>query len=357
MKSRRMAAAALIASLFGSAGAVAQTGAPTGTSPDSTEQTGYSFKCGPTPSAQDWAAELDAIQPVNPVFGGTLIVSLPPAPPEGNRRAACMQAMYEARVEAIRRTELFDEVKISHDGASGARPTLPARTFGLWVENSGMVAGYADAMRQSVMTPQPLDQWAAQAMPAMLKAARKASDPAVAGIAATTIGGTPYFGFKGREYASYADIRSAFAAGEASYAGGIHPAKQPVGKKLLVVIPPESFLVARVTEAYTAGGLDPSGSFAKVAGSSAYFTRLGQAQALKKSGLFREIAVEEKEVSEAPAGAYDAILWVKGTEAEWTLSVGGHAPVAFVPPAGTDPEQMVLAVTDALAKAQAKDPM
>jgi hypothetical protein len=218
-----------------------------------------------------------------------------------------------------------------------------------------MVAGYADAMRQSVMTAQPLDQWASQALPAMMKSARKASDPAVAGIAATTIGGIPYFGFKGREYASSAEIRSAFAAGEASYAGGIHPARQPVGKRLLVVIPPESLLVARVTEAYSAGGVDPSGSFAKVAGASAYFTRLGQAQALKKSGLFREIALEEREVSEAPAGGYDAVLWVKGTEAEWTLSVGGHAPVAFTPPAGTDPEEMVLAVTDALAKAQTKN--
>lgn len=355
MTFRRMAAAALIASLIGPAGAFAQTSAQTGTSPESSDQTGYSFKCGPAPSIQDWAAELDAIQPVNPVFGGTLIVSLPPPAPEGDRRAACMQAMYEARVEAIRRTELFDEVRISHDGAAGARPALPARTFGLWAENGGMVAGYADAMRQSVMTPQPLDLWAIQAVPALLKGARKASDPAVSGIAATTIGGTPYFGFKGREYASYADIRSAFAAGEASYAGGIHPAKQPVGKKLLVVIPPESFLVARITEAYSAGGLDPSGSFAKVAGSSAYFTRLGQAQALKKSGLFREIALEEKDVSEPPAGGYDAVLWVNGTAAEWTLSVGGHAPVAFAPPAGTDPEQMVLAVTDALAKAQSKN--
>lgn len=354
MKSRRLAAAAFIVPFFVSAGALAQTGAPTGTSPDSSDQAGYSFKCGATPSLQDWAAELDTIQPINPVFGGTLIVSLPAAP-AGDRRAACLTAMYEARVEAIRRTELFDEVKISHDGANGVRPALPARTFGLWVENNGMVAGYADAMRQSMMTAQPLDQWATQAVPALLKAARKASDPAVAGIAATTIGGMPYFGFKGREYASYPDIRTAFALGEASYAGGIHPAKQPVGKKLLVVIPPESLLVARVAEAYSAGGVDPSGSFAKVAGSSAYFIRLGQAQALKKSGLFREIALEEKEVSEAPAGGYDAVLWVKGTEAEWTLSVGGHAPVAFTAPAGADPEEMVLAVTDALAKAQSRD--
>ena len=353
MTPRRLAASALIALFFASA-APAQTGAQTGTSPESSDKTGYSFKCGTSPSVQDWAAELDEIQPINPVFGGTLIVSLPPAPPASDRRAACLQAMYEARVEAIRRTELFDEVKITHDGANGARPALPARTFGLWVENSGVVGGYGDAMRQSLMTAQPLDLWATQAAPAMFKAARKASDPTLAGIAATTIGGTPYFGFKGHEYASYADIRSAFAAGEATYAGGIHSAK-PVGKKLLVVIPPESFLVAKISEAYSAGGIDPSGAFAKVAASSAYFARLGQAQALKKSGLFREISLEEKEVSEAPAGAYDAILWVNGTDAEWTLSVGGHDPVAFVPPAGADPEEMVLAVSDAFAKAQARN--
>lgn len=354
MMSRRLAAA-LLATLFASAGATAQTGAQTGTSATSSEQSGYSFTCGTAPSVKDWAAELDAIQPVNPVFGGTLVVALPPAPPAGDRRAACLQAMYEARIEAIRRTELFDEVKVSHDGADGKRPALPARTFGLWVENNGLVAAYADAMRQSVMTAQPLDQWATQAMPAMLKAARKASDPAVPGIAATGIGGKAYFGFKGREYVSYDDIRSAFAAGEESYAGDIHPAK-PVGKRLLVVIPPESFLVAKLSEAYRAGGLDPSGSFAKVAGSSAYFTRLGQAEALKKSGLFNEIALEEKEVSEAPAGAYDAVLWVKGAEAAWTLSVGGHAPVAFAPPAGPNPEEMVLAVSDAFAKARTTAP-
>jgi hypothetical protein len=351
MTSRRLVAAVLIASLLGSAASMAQTG----TSPDSSDRSGYSFKCSTAPSTRDWAAELDAIQPLNPVFGGTLIVSLPPAPPDSDRRAACLAAMYEARVEAIRRTELFDEVKISHDGTDGARPTIPARTFGLWVENNGMVAGYADAMRQSVMTAQPLDQWATEAMPALLKAARKASDPSVAGIAATTIGGTPYFGFKGREYASYRDIRSAFAAGEVSYAAGIRPARLPVGKTLLVVIPPESLLVARITEAYSAGGVDPSGSFAKVAGSSAYFIRLGQAQALKKSGLFREIALEEKDVSAPPAGAYDAVLWVNGTAADWTLSVGGHDPVAFSPPTGTDPEQMVLAVSDAFAKAQTRN--
>jgi hypothetical protein len=349
MKSRRLAAAFAL-SLFAAA-ARAQTDAATGTSPDSSDKTGYIFKCGTAPSVRDWTAELDAIQPVNPVFGGTLIVSLPPAPPAEDRRAACLQAMAEARAEAIRRTELFDEVRISHDGASGVRPLLPARTFGLWTENGGMVAGYADAMRQSVMTAQPLDQWATQSLPTLLKAARKASDPSIAGIAATTIGGVPYFGFKGREYASPDALRAAFAAGEASYAGNAQPA-QPVGRKLLVVIPPEAFLAAKIGEAYSAGGLDPSGSFAKVAASSAYFTRLGQAQALKKSGLFSEIALEEKEASETPGGSYDAILWVKGTAAEWTLSVGGHDPVAFVAPAGTDPEQMVLAVADAFARAR-----
>jgi hypothetical protein len=354
MMSRRLAAA-LFATLFASAGAVAQTDARTGTSPASSEQTGYSFKCGAAPSVTDWAAELDTIQPVNPVFGGTLVVSLPPAPQAEDRRAACLQAMYEARVEAIRRTELFDKVEVSHDGADGKRPTLPARTFGLWVENSGLVAAYADAMRQSVMTSQPLDQWATEAMPAMLRAARKASDPALPGLAATGIGGKAYFGFKGREYVSYDEIRSAFAAGEESYAGGIRRTK-PVGKRLLVVFPPESILVAQLSEAYRAGGVDPSGSFAKVAGSSTYFTRLGQAEALKKSGLFDEIALEEKDISEAPAGAYDAVLWVKGAEADWTLSVGGHTPIAFKPPAGSNPEEMVLAVSDAFAKARATAP-
>jgi len=123
-----------------------------------------------------------------------------------------------------------------------------------------------------------------------------------------------------------------------------------------VVIPPESFLVAKVTEAYREGGLDPSGAYAKVAGSSAYFTRLGQAQALKKSGLFREIALEEREVSEAPAGSYDAVLWVKEAEADWTLTVGGHPAVAFAAPGGGNPESMVLAVSDAFAKARSLEP-
>jgi hypothetical protein len=349
MKPRRLAATALLASFFSLA-----AGAQTGTNPQSSAQTGYSFACGADPSSQDWAAELDAIQPANPVFGGTLIVSLPPAPQAGDRRAACLQAMYEARIEAIRRTELFDEIKVSRDGADGARPALPPRTFGLWIENGGVIVGYADAMRQSLMTAQPLDQWA-RTVPAVLKAARSASNREAQGIAATGIGGNIYFGFKGREYASYAEIRSAFAAEEADYAGGIHPAK-PLGKRLLVVIPPESVLVAKTSEAYREEGGDPSGAFARVAGSSAYFARLGQAQALKKSGLFHEVALEEKEISQAPAGTYDAILWVKGTEADWTLTVGGRTPVAFSAPTGTDPEQMVLAVSDALAKAQSRTP-
>jgi hypothetical protein len=350
MISCRRTAVALLSTLLASA-----TNAQTGTSPESSEETGYSFKCSAAPSVQDWAAELDAIQPINPVFGGTLIVSLPPTPPAGDRRAACILAMYDARVEAIRRTELFDEVKISHEGAPGTRPAVPAHTFGLWVENGGVVVGYANAMRQSLMTAHPLDLWATRVVPAMLKAARGASDPAAPGIAATGIGGNAYFGFKGREYASYVDIRTAFAASEESYASGIRPS-EPVGKRLLVVIPPESVLVAETSEAYRDGGVDPSGAFAKVAGSSAYFTRLGQAEALKKSGLFREIALEEKEVSDTPPGPYDAILWVKDTQADWTLTVTGHAPVAFAPPTSPDPEQMVLAVSDAFAKARSRAP-
>lgn len=85
MKSRRLAAAALFAAFSAAAAA-----GPTGTSPDASAGSGYSFTCGSAPSVADWAAELDAIQPVNPVFGGTLVVSLPPAPPAGDRRAACM---------------------------------------------------------------------------------------------------------------------------------------------------------------------------------------------------------------------------------------------------------------------------
>jgi hypothetical protein len=317
------------------------------------EDQGYSFRCSETPSVQDWAAELDKIQPVNPVFGGTLIVSLPPKPAAGDARGACLQAMYEARIEAIRRTEIFDQVTVSYDDIAGARPVLPPRTFGVWVEHDGLIAGYADAMRQSTMTAQPLDLWATQTLRGVLKAARAGSNPSSTDIAATGVGPTKYFGYKGHEYISYGDLRSAFAANEKDYAGGIRPA-QPVGKRLLVVIPPEQTLVARLTEHFREG--DPSGSFGKVAGSSAYFAHLGQADAVRKSGLFREIAVEEKDVEEVPAGSYDAVLWIKDGAYDWTLSVGGHPAIQFASPAGADPEQMVLAVTDAYVKAQSTSP-
>lgn len=335
MSFRPMAATALIVTFFAGAARA--------------EDQGYSFRCGESPSVQDWAAELDKIQPVNPVFGGTLIVSLPPKPAAGDGRAACLQAMYEARIEAIRRTEIFDEVKVSYDDVKGARPALPPRTFGLWVENDGLVAAYGDAMRQSTMTAQPLDAWATQALRGVLKAARAASNPASTDIAATGVGNSRYFGYKGREYLSYAELRGAFADNEKDYVGGIRPA-QPVGKRLLVVIPPERSLVARLTEHFREG--DPSGNFGKVAGSSAYFSHLGQADALKKSGLFREIAVEEKDVETVPAGAYDAVLWIKDGAYDWTLSVADRPAIEFASPEGQDPEQMVLAVTDAYVKAQ-----
>ena len=314
---------------------------------------GYSFRCSDNPSVQDWAEELGHIQPVNPVFGGTLLVSLPPKPAAGDARGACLQAMYEARIEAIRRTEIFDTVKVSYDDAAGRRPALPPRSFGLWVENDGLIAGYGDAMRQSTMTAQPLDVWATQTLRIVLKAARAASNPASTDIAATGVGASKYFGYKGREYLSYADLRSAFADNEKDYVGGIRPA-QPVGKRLLVVIPPEHSLVARLTEHFREG--DPSGSFGKVAGSSAYFSHLGQADALKKSGLFHEIAVEEKDVEDVPPGSYDAVLWIRDGAYDWTLSVLGRPAIEFASPEGADPEQMVLAVTDAYVKAQSTRP-
>ncbi len=342
------AAAALFLSVVSFAAA-----AQTGTVP-APEEVGYSFHCSPVASVQDWAAELDKIQPLNPVFGGTLIVSLPPAPPAGDSRRACLQAMYEARVEAIRRTELFDEVKVSYDDVAGARPALPPRSFGVWVQNQGLVAGYEDAMRQSMMTAEPLDAWAVQALRYIFKGVRAASNADMTDIAATGVGNTPYFGYRGREYVSYAALRGAFAADERDYAAALRAAFPPLGKRLLVVIPPEQSLVAKLTEHFGEG--DPTGNFGKVAGSSAYFTHLGQADAVKKSGLFHEIAVEEKDLEDVPAGSYDAVLWIQDGAYDWTLSVGGHPAIRFAAPSSQDPKQMVLAVTDAYAKAQSAQP-
>jgi len=335
---------------MGSLSVAAQTPAATGTTTGAPGK-GYSFKCSDTPSAQDWQSELAAIKPLAPI-GAPLHAFLPP-PAGPDKQSRCIRAMYDARIEALRRTGLFSSVDVREDPTPGIRPDTQGAGYWVWVDNFIMVISYEDSRRWILInTEQRLDAWT-DGLPKFLKSVEASADKNSPAINVQGVGSNSYYGYKGREYISYSDIRPALMASADALLAATSRA-QRVGHRALVRIPTEENFIADFQKRMQLGSVDPTGSFTRIAGSATYSWQSLQAKAIRKSGLFDETIIEESD-DPAPDGDYDAVIWTNISDHnKWHVRTRGHGDALLQPQDIQTADQWVNRVRDALVNPAAQ---
>jgi len=307
---------------------------------------GYSFKCSGTPSVNDWSAELDAVHPQNTI-GGSLVALLPQVGPDP--RSACTIAMFEARIEAMRRAKLFDSVEIRRNDSVGLRPQTEADGFWIWSENGALVASYGRGIRMILpVNPQRLDGWVA-GLTTFFVNLKKTSDQTSAAINLSTVGLSNYYGYRGVEYLDLNDVRSALLA-QADLTAAKTRNVAEIGRTALVMVPTEKAVIATWT-ASAQKIPNMANNLGVTLGISSYASILGQAKAIQRSGLFRQTAVQETDVTDPDIGGYDAIIWMKSTDTgKWYLRRKGRTTVPFKALVTEEPDKWISVVTDALSK-------
>lgn len=324
-------------------------GGATGTQigPTSSDK-GYTFKCGAVPSVNDWSAELNLVQP-QPRLGGTVKVVLPPAGVDLS--SACLNAMFEARIEAIRRAGFFDAIDVRHDG-NGFRPENQEEGFWIWVEDGNFVASYGKAIRFSLPNKPPrLEGWVT-GLKTVFDNLKKTADAGSNAIALTTVGLSNYYGYRGVEYLTFDELRTTLMDEAASTATRTQKVKE-IGLRALVVIPPEKSVVATWT---TSAKAVPNAAInlGLTLGTNAYAGIVGQAKAFERSGLFRQAVIEEKDVTDPDDGGYDAVIWMRSSDTgKWYMRLKGHNTVPFKALVTNEPNKWVSAVMDAAVRARA----
>jgi hypothetical protein len=333
-------------------GACAQGPAPTnGNSTSAAAANQYTFKCSDHPSLNDWAEELNAIKPM-PGAGTPLHVLLPLATGT-DKVSQCMRAMYEARVEAMRRSGLFPSVEVLEDPTPGLRPDTSMEDYWVWIDGYTMVASYGNGVRSNLLyNNQKLDGWVG-GLPRFLKGLKDQANKTSPNISVTGIGANSYYGYQGREYIAYEDIRPALANTAKAFVDGTHPDHRQ-GQRVLIVHPSESDVIADNVRRLSLGKMDPTGSFGKIAGAGSYSWLHAKAEAIRKAGLFAQTTVEEKNLSAAPDGNYDALIWTATADAsKWHVQARNGQPIMLPAQSGEDGDHWIASVKDALARSKA----
>jgi len=327
----------------GPTGTVTATGGPPGA---------YGFKCGSVPSINDWSAELGAVQPQARI-GGTLSALLPPV--AGDLKSACINAQFEARIEAIRRAGYFDKVIVRHDGNDGIRPAGQEDGFWIWTENGMLVTSYGKAMRSPLpINPQRLESWVT-GLPPYFENLRKTADEGSNAVTLSSVGLSNYFGYRGVEYVTFGDLRGALVEDADRFAAKTSKVKS-IGAKALVIIPLESSVIA--TWSASAKNIpNLNANIGLVTGTGSFVTMTGQAAAIQRSGLFRQTAIEQRDVTDPDNGDYDAVIWIRPTDtSKWYLRLKGGRTTPFKTVVGADPDLWMKAVFEAVTQARNTKP-
>lgn len=334
------------------AGCAGGKGGPTGTLPTQANANGYSFKCSTPPSVNDWSAELAAVQPQAQI-APLITIQLPPAGKD--QLSACTNAQFEARIEALRRAKLFEQVVVRHDGFAGFPPGDRTEDgYWMWVENSALVASYGKGMRSPLtLNAKRLDGWVAGVKP-FFDNIRNLADRNSPAISTVSVGASNYYGYHGVEYVAFSDLRDALVASADETARKTSKAKE-VGQSLLILIPPESAVVAAWSKSVKVVNIPNGGTnLGLITGTSTYTNIVEQAEAIERSGLFRKTTIREEDATDPSLTGYDAVLWLRSADTgKWYVHLPGHNARPFQVLVTQDPDKWIEKVAAAIAAAKA----
>jgi hypothetical protein len=341
--------------LAGCAGGRGNSG-PTGTIDRPTlNPNSYSFKCSTPPSVNDWSAELNAIQPQAPI-APRLIVQLPPAGKD--QASACANAQLEARIEALRRAQLFGDIVVRHEGVAGFPPADRTEDgYWMWVENGALVVSYGQAMRSALpFNAQRLELWVKGLKPSFDNMKKMADKESLA-VSTVSVGASNYYGYRGVEYIAFSDLRAAMLAHAEEIAQKTTKVKE-VGQSLLILTPPESAVVAVWSKSMQNAAVPNAGTnLGLITGTNTYANLQSAAKAVERSGLFRKTTLREEDATDPDFTGYDAVLWIRSADnGKWYVHLKGHKALQFKTLVTPEPDKWIEKVSAAIADARADKP-
>lgn len=345
----------LLAGCAGHGGSGVRTTGSTGTIYDPARTNGYSFKCSTPPSVNDWASELNAVQPQTQI-APVLHVQLPQ--PGKDQMSACLNAQFEARIEAMRRAKLFGDITVTHDGIAG----FPAEDRGdegywMWVENNGLVLSYGKSMRSTLMVnSQRLEVWVTMLKP-FLDNLKTIGDKNSQAVSTVSVGASNYFGYRGVEYIVFSDLRAALLANAEATALKTSPVKE-TGKTLLILTPPEHAVIDTWSKSVKNVNIpNASSNLGLITGTNSYASILQQAKSIEHSGLFKKTIIREEDAVDPDIAGYDAVLWIRSADTgKWYLHVKDHKTLQFKTLVTPEPDKWIEKVSTAIADARADRP-
>jgi TonB family protein len=329
-------------------------GAPVNAAPPlpQTPSAPFILKCSAKPSAEDFTDQLATVAAGQKTQGRARLV-LPPA--TGAPGAACAEFYHRAQIEAMRRAALFDQLDVEETGVEEVRPRAKDEDYLLWLQGGQMVVAYHDGPRAALPNNgSGLAAWARQA-PNSLKQVHDLRLSNTLSVNATWIAGQPYIAFRGKEYLTTADLEYEVRADADAEARAI-PSAPAIGKRARVIIASETVLMAQgesqatsMTATLARVAPQVNNPFSAVALSQlssrmvAYSLSQGWAQALRQSGLFKTVEIDEADAADQAVSGYDAVIWNDpAAPFKWKLkdSNGGVHDLALSDTAGHWIEQI-----------------
>ena len=276
----------------------------------------FVLKCSAQPSDADYAEQLAAVEPQTKI-GGTARLSLPPV--GGAPQTVCTERFYRALAESLRRSQIFDRLDVVETGVEEVRPRSAGEDYTLWIQGGALAIAYRGGARSPINNnAQGLSVWA-RSLPQHLKQAQTFQGVSGYSISASMIAGQPYIAYRGGEYLTTVDLVS-HVRHEVEEEGRTLRQGPPMGKRLHVLLASEAAAITR-SEAnaakaatYLAAASSPA-NLNLISVSQLTLTMIGyttaqaQAQALRQTGIYQTIDIEEGDAADPALGSYDAVMW------------------------------------------------
>lgn len=280
--------------------------------------TPFVLKCAAHPEA-DFADQIAAVEPPAVRVGGSARLTLPPV--AGTPQGQCAGRYYRALADSLRRSRLFDRLDVVENGIEDVRPRSQGEDFTLWIQAEALAVAYRGGARSPVANDgQGLAAWV-RSLPSHLQQVQIRQGNGGYSLSASLIAGQPYLAYRGREYLTTVDLVREVrreTAEELRTLPAAHGAA--LGRRLHVQLASEAEVIARAeaANAKAAGFLKPSATPANTTllaisqlslAMIGYTTSQAQAQALRGSGFYQTVDLEEGDAPDPALGDYDAVMW------------------------------------------------
>lgn len=245
----------------------------------------------------------------------------------------------QARVEAVRRSDLFAQVTV--EVADVSLPGPAGHDYVMWRDGGYWLIRHGEGPRSMLfIANEGIAAWV-KLLPRAVAEARKVAQSDARFLRTLFLGGRHIFSYAGKEYISVADLEKAMIADMVGNARKVQPAAHPLGGNARIVLATQ----LKAPKFGPRQGLE-------VTLAELTFHRaiaLGKVAAIKASGLFDRVVVETADVLDLSADGYDVVIWQVGNQpTTWLFRIAGKGDAMKLSPV-QDHDGWVASIRDQVA--------